>query len=322
MIEIECPHCLRKVSFRDLLAGLSVKCPECPRFVQVTPRTPLPIHPKPEPAPEAITSEPIPLAPPIESPVSMERDLDIRLRTSPWPRRLKWLGSGLLLLAVTAPVMCLDRRSVRWDVSLLIAACVIIVMTFVALRRVELQPARKGTLFAFVMCILFGWMVIEVWNWTGSTRLTATIHIENASTQEVKIELDGGSWRTSFPSRTRVVQARPGEHRITVRSAAGDILQELEVTIEDRGAYVLNVLKAQTYCKGSVVYGNDLALLGVEEEGPRMVKGGWIDVTKVDYLFRDPPPSIMVRVGENAPVHLGSEIRTYLTRKTHPCERP
>ena len=92
------------------------------------------------------------------------------------------------------------------------------------------------------------------------------------------------------------------------------LLQELDVTIEGRCAYILNVLRAQTYYRGTLVYGHPWPEIDVKADGPRMVKDGWIDVTGVNYLFQEPPRSLTVRIDRN----LGWETRTYVTRREPP----
>jgi hypothetical protein len=341
MIETICPHCHQSVSFSDFLAGLSVKCHQCRGFVQVPPRLPSGIVRFPEtvtdapaqgaiasqpetvtdaPAQSAITLQPIASAPPDDVHVSDEaRRLDIRLRISRWPRLLRWMGIALAIDALVAVAAWFLEGGPTWEALNIVGAFVMVFLTVGGLAdwrsRLQEHGLQPGLLFG----VLAIWSAGGVWYGVGYFQIPGTIHIENASPQEVEIELNGRPWQSSFPGQRHQVSVRHGLHRIVVRSLkGGELLEEQEVEVGKRRAYILNVLKAETYYEGSIAYGDGSPLFFVTGDGPHRIKEGWIEVTKVDYLFRDPPGSITVKVGKQMPRILIREKRSYLTRGAPP----
>ncbi len=123
-----------------------------------------------------------------------------------------------------------------------------------------------------------------------------------------------------MPQRgTQAVRVRRGSHSIVVRPAEGGApLQELTVDLEREGVYILNVLKAETYYRGTVKYGGLHLPFGGNRAEPEKVQGPWLDVTKVDFLFQQPPKSITIRVPKGTVAGITSESRSYLTRGSPP----
>jgi hypothetical protein len=133
----------------------------------------------------------------------------------------------------------------------------------------------------------------------------ATIYIDNATGQLVRLEVDGRPWQEIEPATMSIKfsKLRWGKHVIVVYARADNkALDRLEVNIEDNGPYVFNVLGAQTYLKGSAFYG--LRGGGLGPETP--VREKWFK-PNVDLLFQHPPPGISVR-GQS------SATRTYLVK--------
>ena len=175
------------------------------------------------------------------------------------------------------------------------------------------MAAQVGILFYF-------WLVLGGWYLVGYLQTPATIHIENASNRQVEIELDGRPWRTSDPEQLQQAEVRPGQYQITVYPhGGGPVLQKLEVRVERNAAYILNVLSAQTYYRGSVQYGG---VIGFGTKEPVELKHEWIDVAGVDFLFQNPPRSITVKV-QKGMEGLTWETKTYVTRGAPPpAEKP
>jgi hypothetical protein len=337
MIETVCPHCQRAVSFLDVLAGLSVKCPECKGFVKVVPHTSVPSLPAVEPPPvpimrsaeppteapaaDAIASETSPPPLPLESAdVNLDRKLDIRVK--PWPgwALLTGPGIGVLILGVMALLAWALGGGPIWDAFVLILAGAMAVGTFAVLKELlsglRQAPSKKGDVLASFLVILFGWGAWGVFYWVGSLLTTGTVHIENVSGQDVELRLDGELWQTSASGGTQTATVRRGRHEVTIRANDGQTLKTLDVKIEKRGVYVLNVLQGQTYYRGEVVYGRSFGIV-TRDTRPMMLRDEWIDATKVDFLFKDPPQNIMVRRSKGMDVGIG-EWRTYLTRGQPP----
>ncbi len=335
-----CPKCKCAVSFIEGIAGLGV-CPSCRKII--LPPSPSAIAdaqtPKDLPEPpvrEGITSDPLSAAQADESPTpDARRYLDIRsgnslrrrLSISPWPRRLKRGGLGLASLGVTALLAWWLGGGSAWEVIGGGSAVLMAIITYSILHASVFGPkgekSESGLLLSVFLWALYGWVAIGVWYWVGSLQIPGTIHIDNASTRDLQIDLDGQPWRSSSPGQLQMASLRQGYHQITVRPhGGGKTLEELNVCVEGRGVYILNLLKAETYYRGTVQYGG-FALFGQKEQ-PREVKEGWIDVTTIDFLFQNPPQSISVKVTKGME-SLGETIgerRTYVTRRAPPPAKP
>jgi hypothetical protein len=321
MIQTVCPNCSQTVSFRDYLAGFRVKCPECTGFVDV-PAAPPGTDPRPteltEPA-QAVTESPFREPPSDRLPEEAFRpDIPAEpdLRKSVWARRLKWVGIALAIPAVAALLAYLLEGGSVWETMSGILAVLLGLISFAFLKEWVTSIRQEGLQPRLLLFLLYCWAVLGVWYGVGRLVMSGAVHVENASGQDVQIELDGRPWRTVNRDQVQQTKVRQGQHRITVRrKEGGNPLQELTVNIEGKGKYLLNVLKAQTYYKGSIRYGG-IALFG-GGDSPKEVKDEWIDVTKVDYLFEDPPKSITVKV-QKGMEGFASETRVYLTRRRPP----
>jgi hypothetical protein len=144
----------------------------------------------------------------------------------------------------------------------------------------------------------------------------ATVHIDNFSAHDVTLELDGAPWRTAARRSTATASLRRGTYTLVVRSRDGQELDRRPITVEGRGAYVLNVLGAQVYTRGRVDYSN-LSLFG-SPPGEERVQSPWFKAD-VDHLFESPPKSITVTTRRGQGVASGS--RSYLLRG-EPKPRP
>jgi hypothetical protein len=97
-----------------------------------------------------------------------------------------------------------------------------------------------------------------------------------------------------------------------VRSNSGDILDQMDVVIEWNGVYVLNVLRAESYTRGTVYYGDGPRSAG--DKVPQLIKDRWIAATKIDYLFQDPPKTISIQRSKG-PTGPDFTSRSYLWRQ-------
>jgi hypothetical protein len=141
----------------------------------------------------------------------------------------------------------------------------------------------------------------------------ATVHVDNFSAQDVIIEVDGRKLLKANQQATCEIVLQHGSHQVVIKDARTQVtLDRMQVKVDGKGPFILNVLGAQSYVKGKVLY-SSLPLLEVQDAEPDPVpmKDKWIRAS-VDFLFRRPPESIKVHG-----IHL-SVSKTYLIRGTEP----
>jgi hypothetical protein len=124
-----------------------------------------------------------------------------------------------------------------------------------------------------------------------------TVHVDNATGQELRVQLDGQEWMSCRAGSRSVSGLRPGLRHLRVLGRDGRLLDERTVRVERQGVYVLNLLGAQVYHRGTVDYGG----FSFGDRQPTEIREPWFEA-KVDYLFQSPPSSITVstRRGELA----------------------
>jgi hypothetical protein len=216
----------------------------------------------------------------------------------------------LLVLVVAAPLAAwLGRGSIFWQVPAVllgVAALGFGVPLFDYLKGTMPAP-RRGELAVMGYVLLFA----GVWIGVGMKfyHPWATVHVENSSRQSVVIEIDGKPWEAAPPGTRKQASLPAGEHELLTRSASGRELDRRTVEARDGMAYLLNVLGAGTYYRGSVKYGG-VSLFGPAASASE-VRDVWIDA-KVDYLFEEPPRSIKVPVRSG--LSLSGTSRSFLTR--------
>ena len=120
----------------------------------------------------------------------------------------------------------------------------------------------------------------------------ATVYIDNATTRDVRLALDGQPWLI-LPAGTNTTSVlRRGQYAVAVNSSdGGDEIDRVNVNVEDRGPYVLNTLGRQVYTRGEVQYGG--VAFG-DTDPQEVVRDKWFKAD-VDYLFVEPPQSIIVQ---------------------------
>jgi len=157
--------------------------------------------------------------------------------------------------------------------------------------------ARVAVPLALLACFV-GWVYATV-----QRRLrkepeppTATVFMDNHTDRPVTVEVDGQPWqwlnaRTSFDEKLA-----PGGYRIVVRGEDGSVVQDHRVAVFANGRYILNVAGQQRYRREVVLYTNSGAptVPRTPEEMPKVVADGWMDVTRIDYLFDEAPKRIIV----------------------------
>jgi hypothetical protein len=161
----------------------------------------------------------------------------------------------------------------------------------------------KGGLF-----VAGGWAALLVWFVAGFGFQTGAVHVENFSSKDLRVDLDGKRWRRCPKRSTSLEHLRWGRHKITIRSADGkEVLEEMEVTVTGGSVHVLNLLGARTYEQGEVRYDViPFVLSGGHASGPVQIRERWFE-TKADFVF-EPPPSKITASGRHGAT------RTYLKR--------
>src|SRR5262249_22755576 len=86
-----------------------------------------------------------------------------------------------------------------------------------------------------------------------------------------------------------VARLRKGRHSIVIRDSKGQQLERHDVELRESGVFVLNVLNAQTYFLGSLVYSNSPNAESPPEE---TLRKDWVEVSHIRYVFTELPPSI------------------------------
>lgn len=157
----------------------------------------------------------------------------------------------------------------------------------------------------------YGIIVVAIWFSVGYWFQVGTVHVDNFSNQSLRVVVDDREWLKSESSSMTVKSLSPGAHRIIVMGDGGTKLDELNVQVERLGVYVLNLLRAQTYHKGSVEYGG----FGFGGSSPMEINDAWFNA-KVDFLFENPPETITVSRKRGQPSF--GATRMYLKRGPAP----
>jgi hypothetical protein len=148
---------------------------------------------------------------------------------------------------------------------------------------------------------LFGlWVHLEMSN---------TVYLDNFTDMEVILEVDGGDTSWLPAKSTQTVRMRQGNHVLTLYAADHKEVDRMEVEVEGRRPFVLNVLGAQTYLRGKVYYSAFPSGDAPSEEVK--LRDKWIKAD-VNALFAGPPSSLKAN---DMTVRNGIASRTYLIRQ-------
>ena len=160
---------------------------------------------------------------------------------------------------------------------------------------------------ASFLLFLYSGLLLGIWTYVGYGSLRVPIYLDNYSEYDVQLLVDGDPWISIDRNESLKKDLRTGRHRLDILSLPDqEALRAFDVVIENRKGYVLNVLGAMTYYRGTVQYGSVLAL-PPEREPEQRITQEWFE-PKAYYVFQDPPESIEV------PSRSGIEQRTYLRR--------
>jgi hypothetical protein len=136
----------------------------------------------------------------------------------------------------------------------------------------------------------------------------ATVHVDNSSPQDVRLELEGRPWLTPQRGTSSKTSLRRGRYQVTVRALTGEVLDQQVIDVDGAGNFVLNVLGAQTYTRGTVYFTNASGPGQPDTATPENRK--WFRA-EADYLFEPPPPQITVSSRRGA---VNTVSKTYLVR--------
>lgn len=304
-----CPSCNAPLPPAEIAAGWCESCgKKIPAFVVPSARTARSAvdasdqrEDRPEPAPEAALAQ------------RLRQALD-RAEAPPVSDRPRHLKQALIMggiFAANVVVAYALAGTAIWTTVLAIAGVLLAFMVFFFLKETIFGGFRSmtreglvygGALFLYAVALLAsGYFISEEF-------ARGTVHVDNFSAQDVVLELDGIVWTKSAKQSTRSETLTKGSYTLIVRSPAGAELDRQSIVVDGRGNYVLNVLGAQVYTRGTAEYG------GFSFGPPRRetrIQSPWFKAD-VDYLFEEPPPSITVSVkrGQTS----GSASRTYLRR--------
>lgn len=187
-----------------------------------------------------------------------------------------------------------------WATSAVHAAAAVVILAFVtftvvASRRGLRDKRRLLNLGLFALWV--AWAGVYVWTWhhTGSRAIQATVYVDNFSDQDVRVTRDGAAWLTCAKGSTQRTALPNGRHVLTVTSAdEAKELDRFEVDVEKGKSYVLNCLGAQQYTSCEASYSVDGP--GFAPRDDRVISDKWFPAPE-DYLFEEPPSSIMIPAG-------------------------
>ncbi len=162
-------------------------------------------------------------------------------------------------------------------------------------------PNRSLTL----QCLLYLPLALGAWSLGGSILLRETIHVDNFSERNLTIRLDGEPWLDSNRGTTQEIRLACGTYQLSFHDAkSGKELNQIQITVDSKGPFVLNSLGRQTYLRGMNLY----TAFGISSEPPTEINAVWIRAN-VDDLFVNPPRQV-----EGQKVTSAAS-RTYLLRK-------
>ncbi len=130
----------------------------------------------------------------------------------------------------------------------------------------------------------------------GSSLLRTTVHVDNFSEHDLILQLNGDLWlKIKKGESQRVRMARRNFQVVLKDEVTNYELEQLNVTVDSNGPFVLNCLGAQRYIRGMKVYSN----FGISSPSTTETADRWIR-TDVDFLFEQPPQRVPAAKDEMA----------------------
>jgi hypothetical protein len=314
MIRHVCPECRQAVSVGDELAGRTIRCPQCQALLAIPSSG----------VTDAPTGSLAPKSPEFERLVVQPQPLPEPAAPSPKPKEPRRPAKAILLLCGIPMVVCVGAWLLAGGMWWIILGLVgvgfwVFCLVGVLWEAVRRRPDPLGKL-NLLLLFAYAAVVLALWWWVGQFLSESRVYVDNFSDKALRVELDGREWLACEPGTKTMRKLRCGRHHLIVRDAGtGEVLDERDAWVDGRDiAYVLNLLGAQKYYRGTVRYGGISFNFG--KETPEEIKDAWFKAD-VDFLFENPPPTITVSVPKGQPSVLSSETKTYLTRGSPPPDK-
>lgn len=205
--------------------------------------------------------------------------------SSSWSIRILALCGLWLVVGATA---WLAAGTQFWQ-AVAFWGCIFALGNLVRVVVVRRSPAWSRVLAVCLVVFSLTWYGI------GAQFALGYVYIDNFSPDAVAISLDGRDWQKLESSAAIECRLRMGTYAVSVRSVRdGKELDGFEIVVRSQyglltsstNNYVLNVLGAQRYRRGTVVYAESPEQWEAERETTFQQK--WFKVD-ADYIFEDPP---------------------------------
>jgi hypothetical protein len=283
MITHVCPHCDSNLRTQDALGGLTAACPECRQPIEI-----------PLPATDHNTSQ--------EAPGNLVAQSEAVPSTkAPTARTLLiLLCQAILFVLVCATAWFLPMSFWVWFYATLVVGLILICcgIGLVSQWSILGLEARLWHLLAVGMC--------AAWLYISYSFAPVDVFVDNYSTQNVRLELNGEEWLALESASSEITTLRKGKHELVVRQrAGGKELDRMIIDVDGFGPFVLNVLGAMTYYKGTKTYVTPgAAAPSLRNQVSERIDKKWF-APNVDYCLSPVPESVLGR---------GWEAKTFLRR--------
>jgi hypothetical protein len=317
-----CPHCQRTLGLAPHLAGQAHNCPECGAPIKVPPQsTVVPVAvPVPDSLPATLSVPSLADSPPLPRRLRQPRKPGGRRRRG-MPVWVYWgvlAAVAAVLFGVGLPACWFGAGYTFVTVLLFILGFVFVVSVYPLTRWMTAQVGHghlgKRAVRLYTCALVLEFVFLAAGYALHVLFAQSTVYVDNFSNQNVQLELNGRPWRPAPNGSAETTRLRRGTYELVVKSAdTGAELDRHWVEVGDAGDYVLNVLGAQVYTRGTA-YCGPAGVRGPPEATDR-VTDKWFRV-EVEYLFKDPPREVNFSRGHNEGLH------SYLVRGDPTQGRP
>ncbi len=263
MIYHTCPACGEEAAFSPDVAGLPVHCPACRAGITV-----------PRDASDQPTAPKGPSMLPALSALRGWALLAAAFLALTWfLAGTPWLFNGTLLVTVLgAP----GWVAALWGMAKGSADG----------EKTDRKPLGTALLAGlFIFATLGAALAIHLWFPVGR------VIVDNGAGRAVRIRLDGADWvAAGRGTGAATATLRAGSYSIEIVDEAGVVDDKFQAAVDSAGPYILNVLGAATYTRGTQDYGDAAFGAGRTEA---VVRDKWIKAD-ADFVFEEPPSSISV----------------------------
>jgi hypothetical protein len=215
-------------------------------------------------------------------------DLAILENIIPSPAIL--IAQIVALILVTGIGFLVTRGGIVWILGITVLGLAMLGLIALVTSSKERSPLQLVWHGGFVGLAFIIWLVV------ARPDRRAEVLIDNACGQDVVLEIDGREWAKCPNQKQWSAKVPRRKFVLVTRSAAsGKELQRHENDATYGRKFLLNVLGANTYFRGTVHYvpeqmAGRRMLGGMPSDQPRETRDSWIDISDVDYLFNDKIP--------------------------------